>query len=387
MTGIRAGAFDAVVQQFLEAAAVPECWPSALQTFAEACGGTGAAAHAADGVTTLKTVVSDGAARLYDDFVKRWRAPELNSHRSRGLALIQKGWRGALTEHDIFTPEQLARDPFQQEFIVPCGFPSFAGMVLSRMPGMMMSVSIYRTPAQGPYQADEIATINQVVGYLRAATTVALRVGMQTSQRLTDALARASQPVALIRRDGRVAHINAPFNGLLGADLFLRAGHITSWRADADKALTAAIARAIDNAGIHGEALASVVLPRRGGKRPLVAQVIPVVGTAHDLLNTVSAVVTVTDLEPPPLGPSDAMLREVFGLSAAEARLAAAIARGRTLAEISQAEGTSRETVRSQLKAVFSKTDTSRQAELVLLLSRLSDRFDTTHLMRNPHDA
>lgn len=219
MTGLRAGAFDAVVQQFLEAAAVPECWPSALQTFAEACGGTGAAAHAADGVTTLKTVVSDGAARLYDDFVKRWRAPELNSHRSRGLALIQKGWSGALTEHDIFTPEQIARDPFHQEFIVPCGFPSFAGIVLSKAPGVMLSASIYRTAAQGPYQADEIAIINRIAEYIRAASTVALHVGMETGQRLTDALARASQPIALIRRDGRVAHVNAPFDALLGVDV------------------------------------------------------------------------------------------------------------------------------------------------------------------------
>jgi len=97
MTRIRTGAFDAVVEQFFEAAAVPERWPGALQSFAEACGGTGAAAHAADGLTTLKTVVSDGAARLYDDFIKRWRLPELNSHRARGLALIEKGWRGALT--------------------------------------------------------------------------------------------------------------------------------------------------------------------------------------------------------------------------------------------------------------------------------------------------
>ena len=71
------------------------------------------------------------------------------------------------------------------------------------------------------------------------------------------------------------------------------------------------------------------------------------------------------------------MLRQVFGLSAAEARLAAAIARGRTLDEISHVEGTSRETLRSQLKAIFSKTDTSRQAELVLLLSRLAQRCET----------
>jgi len=43
---------------------------------------------------------------------------------------------------------------------------------LSKAPGLMMSVSVYRTRAQGPYQADEIETINRVVAYLRAASTV-----------------------------------------------------------------------------------------------------------------------------------------------------------------------------------------------------------------------
>jgi len=256
---------------------------------------------------------------------------------------------------------------------VPCGFPSFAGMVLARMPGLMMSVSVYRTPSQGPYQADEITAINRLVEYLRVASTVALQLSTTTSRQMADALGCASQPIALIRRDGRAAYLNASFNALLGADLFLRAGQIVSWRPDSDRALAAAIERAVNHRGVHGVPLASIVLPRRDGKRPLVAQVIPVVGVAHDLLHAVSAIVTVTDLEPPMAGPSDAMLRQVFGLSAAESRLAAAVARGRTLAEISRAEGVSRETLRSQLKSVFSKTDTGRQAELVLLLSRLAD--------------
>src|SRR5581483_6272081 len=284
MSAIRPSALEAVVQQFFEAAAVPERWPDTLQAFAEACGGTGAAAHASSGLKTLETVVSDGALGLYDDFIKRWRAPELNSHRARGLALIQKGWRGALTERNIFSAKEIARDPFHQEFIVPCGFSSFAGMILANRDGLMMTVSIYRNPAQGAFQASEIATINQVAEHLRAASETAIRLGMESTKRLVDTLARARHPVAVVRRDGRIAYFNQPFDALLGADIYLKGGRISCWQASADKTFAAAINQAVKHDGVLREPLASVLLPRRGGLRPLLAQVIPVVGAAHDLL-------------------------------------------------------------------------------------------------------
>ncbi len=67
-------------------------------------------------------------------------------------------------------------------------------------------------------------------------------------------------------------------------------------------------------------------------------------------------------MEPP------GILRELYRLSDAEARLSWRLANGETLEEIATAEGSSRETVRSQLKRIFAKTGTSRQAELVRLI-------------------
>jgi DNA-binding CsgD family transcriptional regulator/PAS domain-containing protein len=70
--------------------------------------------------------------------------------------------------------------------------------------------------------------------------------------------------------------------------------------------------------------------------------------------------------------PSDmTTLQSVFGMTNAEARLALRLEQGETLGGIADEFGLSRETLRRQLKSIFSKTYTSRQAELVLLLSRL----------------
>ena len=68
--------------------------------------------------------------------------------------------------------------------------------------------------------------------------------------------------------------------------------------------------------------------------------------------------------------PDAQLLAGAFGLTPAEARLAAALAGGgRAMPEIASALGISRETARSQLRAVFAKTGAGRQAELVGLLS------------------
>lgn len=65
-------------------------------------------------------------------------------------------------------------------------------------------------------------------------------------------------------------------------------------------------------------------------------------------------------------------LQKVFGLTAAEARLAVEIANGQAPLEIAKTRNVSRTTVRSQLASLFAKTETKRQAELVALLGQVS---------------
>ena len=65
-----------------------------------------------------------------------------------------------------------------------------------------------------------------------------------------------------------------------------------------------------------------------------------------------------------------AVLSVLFDLSPAEADIAARLAAGADLSEVARDRGSSRETVRAQLKRLFAKTNTSTQAELVSLAMR-----------------
>lgn len=77
--------------------------------------------------------------------------------------------------------------------------------------------------------------------------------------------------------------------------------------------------------------------------------------------------VVVSDPDAPPPVRADA-LRQLYGLTPAEARLCAALAAGNTLKAYAESEGVSLETVRSQLKHSMVKTATHKQAQLVRLL-------------------
>ncbi len=62
-------------------------------------------------------------------------------------------------------------------------------------------------------------------------------------------------------------------------------------------------------------------------------------------------------------------LISLFGLSPAEARLARALCHGETLEEYAEAQSVKLPTVKTQLRAVFAKTQTARQVSLVNLIA------------------
>lgn len=375
MNAVRPERFHCVVERFFEAVAVPELWPAALHDLALACGASGACALPIAGTAPLGVIGSKNIVGFLQDGQRAdWFAPERNTRMARSLALVRCGWRGIITERDAFGAEDLARDAFQQEFVKPHGFSSYAGAIVAETPGFALPISIERRIAEGPFQRGEVALMTELFAHLRAAGEIAIRIGMASARQMADALSATGHPVALLGRSGCVLHMNAQFEGLIDDGIHVKASRLGSWQSDADRALTLAVDRALRHDGTLREPLAPVVLPRRAGLRPLLAQVAPVVGMANDVLPSVGAIVTLTDLESAGRGPAETVLEQAFEFTPAEARLAAQIAAGKTLAEISQREGSARETLRSRLKAVFEKTGTSRQAELALLLSKVPIR-------------
>jgi DNA-binding CsgD family transcriptional regulator len=69
-------------------------------------------------------------------------------------------------------------------------------------------------------------------------------------------------------------------------------------------------------------------------------------------------------------------LRERFQLTRAEAALALRLAEGESLADAAAALDIAYNTARSHLRAIFAKSGTHRQVQLVALLRSLAGDFD-----------
>ena len=112
----------------------------------------------------------------------------------------------------------------------------------------------------------------------------------------------------------------------------------------------------------------SLLVSRPSGLRPYIVLVSPLRAGRGRLDNRQPAVVVfVSDPERMPEVPLDRLMR-LYGLTRAEARLAQQLAGGLDLKEIAATTHRTLNTLRSQLKQVFQKTGTSRQAQLVRLV-------------------
>ena len=93
-------------------------------------------------------------------------------------------------------------------------------------------------------------------------------------------------------------------------------------------------------------------------------------GLTPDAFMPCGAVIVLVDLAAPLAMPIERLV-QTFGLTIAEARLATLIGSGISLRTAAVELGIGYETARTELKAVFQKTETARQAELVWLISTL----------------
>ncbi len=278
----------------------------------------------------------------------------------------------------IFSDQAFARTEFCNDFLRPNDiFYAVGGFVLNQ-DGLCVLSGVHRPQGAEPFGELELRIMDTLFPHMARALQLTYRLELLKTDRDAgaDALDRLPMGVILVDRGGRVVAINraaqaivARNDGLASVDRGLVA---------ATQAETAALRRLIAQAtqtsqgrGLHpGGALA---LSRPSMLRPLSVLVAPLgrkAAGANDLdLGRMrpAAVVFVSDPEARQETPA-ALLARLYGLTPAEARLAEALAGGGPLTAAAERLGIGRETARSQLKQVYAKTGTHRQAELARLL-------------------
>jgi DNA-binding CsgD family transcriptional regulator len=230
------------------------------------------------------------------------------------------------------------------------------------------SLPLYRGARRGRFFLEETRCFAAVGPHLGKIVRLAKRfAAFQLTSELSS-LERAGCAALVLDADGRAKDMNPMAQKLIGEDFYLVRGRPATKDPGSDNRLRQL------SSGLRSRRYASppatpVVISR--GERPwLMAEVMPLTTFGSDLFTAGGAILMLTDLKSL-ARPNALRLRAAFGLTAAEARLAARIASGDGITAAAIALGVSRETVRTQLSAVFAKTNTHRQAELAALVARL----------------
>jgi len=238
-----------------------------------------------------------------------------------------------------------------------------------------------RTARQGHVTPQQIALFERVLPHLRR--------GVEVTRRLEEADLRvAASRLTLDRLPYGVAILDAAGNVLIMNRAAVRIA-AEGDGIDATGAGLAILHR--PSAGAYKRILAdtltgeadrpsraggTVAVERPSGRRSYLVTVTPLPGPQPIFTRHVpAAAVFISDPESQERPPEDAF-REMFGLTPAEAGLAACLSTGLPLDACADLRGITRATARTYLKRIFAKTGTSRQAELVRLLLAIPAAYD-----------
>ncbi|WP_245501897.1 helix-turn-helix transcriptional regulator [Mesorhizobium sp. M2A.F.Ca.ET.039.01.1.1] len=276
---------------------------------------------------------------------------------------------GVATDLDLFTPDDIATHPYYQEFLAPLGLRWYAAVKVAAGDDFWC-ISLQRSIDRGPFSPIELAELAKLSRQLGPSVAVARALGFARAEAASDAFSASGTAVIMLDRGGKVILVNQAGERLLGSSLRISGGRLVS----ASKAATDALNRSLrELLWIRAPAasMPPVALPRVEG-RPLIAYPMRLEAVSPNALARCQAVVVLLDPDSVPQPPQNVLI-SCFGLTVAEARLAHHISTGRKLEAIAEELGIRYETARNHLKAVFAKTQTHRQSELVALLATLAN--------------
>lgn len=266
-------------------------------------------------------------------------------------------------------PDQVLASRFYREWVVPQGVAYASGAIILREGPWLTQMMLQRGPRQPPFSREELALFNQLMPHLQRAIQMRQRFAelQLGANLLIGGLDLIAMPAILIDEFCRVAHCNRAADDLLRGrrDLWLENGHLYG-RGGVTQRLDLEITKAIHASMGKADDMPGVVLAPRLGRRDLMLLISPMRVSGRPEARS-GALLFVFDPEAAP-GMRSELVKRLFGLSDAEAALAVALCAGQTLDDASAGRGTSMSTVRSQLRSIFSKTGTNRQADLVAVL-------------------
>lgn len=234
-------------------------------------------------------------------------------------------------------------------------------------------VDIQRSARQGPLTDAELGLLREIVPHFKRATEISQELDDVAG--IADGVSGLSLGMLLVDADCSVQRMNATVAALLErADSPVRLTNRELVCADPQdtKRLRRLVIDccALDAGAILGPGGSMLVTSRTEPPAPpLILSVSPYLGSRpFELGPARRAVILVHEVSSPRSVDFEAQLRALFGLTAAETKIAVSLAAGLTLKEASERSAIRINTARWYLEEIFRKTSTNRQGKLIALL-------------------
>lgn len=349
------------INELYIAALDPEHWSTALKALGDSLGGfAGSLIPLKPGkhnwirtATELESIGREYVSGGWD---------EINYRVKLGVPHIQSGHRFA-TERMLLRKSELDLLPIQQDFFRRHGMRSF--LAFDFAPGL-----IGACVERGDKQVEdwELAMLDQVHPHLQQIGALAISRADGIATTSLDVLELIERPAILLNRRGHLVACNHATDKIFSNVFALSERRLMPFDTAARATFERMLAKVLQAQDLHdANELSSILIRARDGTRILV-RVMPFL--QKDPFSEAKAILLLNLLDRKRDVQED-LLRSIFNLTAAEARLSGILVNGVEIAAAAKELNVAPSTLRTHLNAIFSKTGTRRQPELVALLSRV----------------
>jgi DNA-binding CsgD family transcriptional regulator len=276
---------------------------------------------------------------------------------------------------------ELLKSDFYNECLDPLNVRYGLFGVIEQTGPILANVSLYRSAREDAFVPSQSELLKFLMPHMRRAFQLHLRLTdlQSRSASLEAATDVVASGILLFDAACKIFFSNGPATKLLAKSDGLLAVHdrLHAARPDESAILQQLIRAATSTSVGNGIDCGGAVLISRKSRPPLRVMVAPLRNSKLGKLGATAAIAFVVDPESK-FRPRNEILSALFGLTPAECRIALLVGDGKSLPEISAELGVSRNTLKSHVASIYSKTGTSRQSQLVRILSQFPQNIAGT---------
>jgi len=357
-----------------DAATNPVGWPAVMASFADMIGGSSSLLSRFSIVDGSGSVIRSRSDPINFQIYFDHFADRNPLHAVEDPDSYVSHWRPRiLTDEDWMPKDALLRSEFHNDFLCRQDIHSHLMIRLALVGDQCCVLNVHRPERRGQFDQRDLEVAAHYHQHLIRAFELSRKLssGGALGGSLGGLFDDCGHGLFLLDRQARVLKLNGAAEAMAQAADGLR---VIGGRL---KAASTENARRLE--GLVAAAAARDPEQRTGGSmplrladraRPLSVTVVPLRQDGPEVFHAEpAALVCVTDLEAGVKIPEE-RIRDLFGLTRAEARVAMALFEGARALEAADALGISVNTAKVHIARIFEKTGVNRQAELVSLMMR-----------------